>query len=154
MSPEPGKAFVGDNFMFKTILVPLDGSKLSEAVLPMARELALNGQARMILFQNIEPLHTQVSAYDAMAAFDVSALERTMRAEATTYLEHRAAHLRERGIEVHVEHGSETSTPAAIIDCAKRNGADLIAMATNGRGGLHLASVPVLLERPDQSKPA
>jgi nucleotide-binding universal stress UspA family protein len=151
--------------MFKTILIPLDGSKLAEAVIPMARALALANQAHIVLFQNVEPLYTKTTSIDALAAFDMAGVERAMHADAQNYLEQTAGHLRERGLNVTVNVASETSTADAIVGVAKRHGVDLIAMATNGRSGLgrillgsvadrvlRISTTPVLLERPDQSK--
>jgi nucleotide-binding universal stress UspA family protein len=150
--------------MFKTILVPLDGSKLAEAVLPMVRELALGMSSRVVLLQNVEPLRTRTLAVDALASFDAESIEHGMNAEALNYLEHTAAYLRERGLHVTAERTDEVSTADAIIEAAKRHQVDLIAMATHGRSGisrmlmgsvadhvLHHAPVPVLLERPDRT---
>lgn len=152
-------------YMFKSIFVPLDGSKLAEAVVPIARELALANGAKVVLFQNIEPLYAKTTSIDALAAFDVAGVERALHADAHSYLEHQAAHLRDRGLNVAVEVTSETATADAIVSSAQRHGADLIAMATNGRSGLgrillgsvadrvlRTSTVPVLLERPDQAK--
>lgn len=43
--------------MFRKILLPLDGSKLGEAVLPFAEELAIVAKAEVLLFQAIAPPH-------------------------------------------------------------------------------------------------
>jgi nucleotide-binding universal stress UspA family protein len=40
--------------MYKNILVPLDGSKRSERILPHAKELALQLEARIALLQVVE----------------------------------------------------------------------------------------------------
>jgi len=41
--------------MYKTILVPLDGSKRAEAILPHVENLALSLNAKVILFKVAEP---------------------------------------------------------------------------------------------------
>jgi nucleotide-binding universal stress UspA family protein len=55
--------------------------------------------------------------------------------EATTYLEHVANDLRLRGLTVKTER-PQGSAVDAILDCARRTQADLIALTTHGRSGL------------------
>ncbi len=151
--------------MFTKILVPLDGSPVAEAVLPMVRDIAESKQAHIVLFHNAESITMHSFSPEAIVSIDVYEIERTARNDALNYLEHTAAHLRDRGIHVTVDLQSQPSVAGAIIDAVERHGADLIAMATNGRGGLgrvllgstadrvvHLSAIPVLLVRPDQSK--
>jgi nucleotide-binding universal stress UspA family protein len=44
--------------MYKKILVPLDGSKRAEAILPHVKNLALCFKAKVIFFIVIEPLNS------------------------------------------------------------------------------------------------
>ena len=45
--------------MYKTILVPLDGSRRAEAILPQVEEIAHCFEAKVLFLQVIEPiLHT------------------------------------------------------------------------------------------------
>ncbi|MBI2166549.1 MAG: universal stress protein, partial [Chloroflexi bacterium] len=91
---------LGDE-MFGKVLVPLDGSKLAEEVLPYAVDLALRCQSRVVLMQVIpvagsvpDAGHTGVTA---------STAERELRLEeerAQTYLDWTAKALRQRGVEV------------------------------------------------------
>ena len=151
--------------MFKKILVPLDGSNMAEAVLPLVRDIATHDQAEIVLFQNLDLNALYGISPEAAVGIDVAAVEQAMRADAINYLEHTAKHLRDRDLTVHVDVRAETSTAGAIMDGRGRHGADLIAMATHGRGGVgrlllgstadrvvHQAEVPVLLVRPDESK--
>jgi nucleotide-binding universal stress UspA family protein len=130
----------------KRILVPLDGSPLSEAVLPLAEALARDYEADLLLVRALSP--------GGSAEVEVAAQD-----EAEAYLRTRAADLTARGRSVEWKVWYEE--PArAIADAARYNGVDLIAMSTHGRGGIsrlivgsvaealvRRAPVPVLLVR-------
>jgi nucleotide-binding universal stress UspA family protein len=133
---------------YRTILVPLDGSDLSERALPYATAVAQAAGARLVLLQvaiaNLvtrnDPLTGQPETVDLAAAYlgDVRArIGEGVTAET---------------IEFWGEPGPE------IVRAARERGAGLIAMATHGRSGLgrwlygsvadHVlrhAEVPVLL---------
>ncbi len=157
---------VPDKNMFTKILVPLDGSVFAEAVLPLVRDMAERNKTQIVLFHTVEPvLMTGGFSGAAMVNIDVVGLETEMRGDAMSYLERTAAHLRNRDIDVQVDLQSTGYVPGAIIDAVARHKADLIAMATNGRGGLgrallgsvadqvlRQATVPLFLVRPDQSE--
>ena len=136
----------------KRILVPLDGSKLSEKVLPQVELLAKQSNAEVILLRVVpfswpnEFLH-------------VREMGDKLDKEASDYLFTINAKLVEKGISgeccVH-----EGSVPEIVCDFAKENGIDLIAMSTHGRRGvkrwalgsvadkvIQTSSVPVLLYR-------
>jgi nucleotide-binding universal stress UspA family protein len=118
--------------MARTILVPLDGSALAERALPYAEALAQPGGGRLVLARAVPYLARPAGDHSfrtLAAARDAAA------AEASEYLKRMAARLAERGIaaEVAVPYEGEAD---AILAEAQRAGADLIAMATHGRGGL------------------
>ncbi len=120
--------------MYKTILVPLDGSKRAEAILPHVEELAHRYDARVIFLQVIEPMSVVVGLEGAHMMMYQQELE--LRAEqAESYLEGRKGEFREKGI---VARSEVASGPVveAIIDAAERENADLIAIASHGRSGL------------------
>ena len=96
----------------RTLLVVLDGSASAEGVLVPAAELALTTGARMVL------VHAAVSTWEY----------------ATEYLDEVASSLRERGIEVMTHPMFGRGTGAAIARVAAATSADVIAMATDGRG--------------------
>jgi nucleotide-binding universal stress UspA family protein len=143
--------------MYQRILVPLDGSELAESILPVVQRLAGGVGAETILLRVVEPL----SAGEAFAAAGVvlpdTLLERQL--EAKTYLEAVRHRLRDTGIVARPD--VRTGAPAGeIAAAATAHGADLIAMATHGRGGLgrllfgsvaeavlRTAPVPVLMIR-------
>ena len=76
--------------MFKTIVVPLDGSPLSEQVLPKAAELAkCFPDAKFVLLEVIKPLAPSV--IDAMVLSNSSEVETLTPGEAMDYLRQVAA---------------------------------------------------------------
>ncbi len=142
--------------MFETILVPLDGSKLAEAILPYVKELAARLQSRVILLTAVEP---QYFAHPQAPAVADEPATRAAMVDAERYLRGVAEGLRGsvREVETAVEIGDAASV---IVDFAKERGCSMIAMSTHGRSGVgrwllgsvadkvvHWASVPVLVFR-------
>lgn len=137
--------------MFECVVVPLDGSKLSEKALPALPRL-LRGEERKVVL-----LHTPVPG----ASFLVPAAEfvRREKRRATRYLAGKAAALRRRGLSI--ETVVEPGEPSRVINrVALRKGADLIVMSSHGRGAasewalgsvaervLRTARLPVLVLR-------
>jgi nucleotide-binding universal stress UspA family protein len=148
--------------MFKKILVPLDGSKFSEAVLPYVRSLAQAHQAEVYVLQVTEPLRP--SLYPQGVAL-LEPVVRELRAEANAYIHKMATTLNDQDIRAHGEVVDAVGIANAILGFAESKGVDLIALSTHGRSGvgrwllgstadkvIHGASVPVLLVRPDLSE--
>lgn len=119
--------------MYKTILVPLDGSKRAEAILPHIEEMAHRFSAKVLFMQVVESQAIATSSYEAVM-LNAPVLEQRTE-EADTYLTALCGEFRQKGIAAKkvVEHGAIVRT---IIDVAAREDADLIAMASHGRGGL------------------
>jgi len=108
------------------ILVPLDGSRLAEAILPVAASFAQKLGASLILLHVLEHEPPR----------DVHGEPHLARADAAvTYLEERAGALLESGVIVEVDvHERPVANVAAAIDRhAHEHGADLIAMCAHGR---------------------
>jgi nucleotide-binding universal stress UspA family protein len=137
----------------RRILVPLDGSRLGEGALGPATRLAKQLGAEILPLQVVDP------AEDIAAAYEGYATER--RAEARRYLADVVERLRAEGVAVADGEVQEGVAASTILERA-REGVDLVAMATQGRGGFKrwiLGSVsdkvlrggdrPVLLVRPD-----
>ncbi len=143
--------------MFRRLLVPLDGSRLAEGVLPLVERLASRLGAAVGLLHVIErraPAHIHG--------------DRHLRgeAEAREYLfAHVAPRLRAAGIETsgHVHDVPEGDVAASIAKHVNELSADLVVLATHGSGGMRdilfgsvaqqvlaRTSVPVLLVRPDR----
>lgn len=120
--------------MYKTILVPLDGSKRAESILAHVESLAGKYGAKVVLLQVVEPTVSMVTPYDMVPYVDPKEAERYITA-AKEYLqgkegEFRAQQIRAKAV---VESGPVVSV---ILDVAEREKADLIAMASHGRTGL------------------
>jgi nucleotide-binding universal stress UspA family protein len=120
--------------MYSTILVPLDGSKRAEAILPHVQDLAGRYGATVILLRVVEPVIFSVGLLEGPYQVLRQEFERRTE-EAKSYLAALQERYREKGIEVRrcVVHGSAVE---AIAEAAEREGADLIAMASHGRTGL------------------
>lgn len=117
--------------MYKTILVPLDGSKRAEQILPHIEELGKRFDAKIILLQVVE--QPKVIS-EGSAAHYIKDLEK-MKMEADTYLSKLAEKFQKMKIqtETRVEHWQVVE---AIIRIAEREKVDLIAIASHGRGGV------------------
>jgi len=148
--------------VYKRVLVPLDGSELSENVLPFLTEIAGPLDMTIVLVRVLEPI--QPALVDGAAGGVVDDLE-ARRRDAAEYLAPFAIGLRARGIDtttsVRVGRAEEE-----ILAAAGTEGADLIAMSTHGRSGLgrllfgsvaeqvlRHADVPVFLMRQTQRRP-
>ena len=143
--------------MYRGILVTLDGSPLSEAVLPVVADLVA-GTAAVVTFLTvgevpsataegpIESVHPFIflslsapavrfaSATPKYAETKAQAIERREE-EFAAYLEQKAEPLRKLGVEVNTI--VQLGNPAErIVSYARRPEIDLIVMATHGRTGL------------------
>ncbi|MGD9001885.1 MAG: universal stress protein [Anaerolineae bacterium] len=120
--------------MYKTIAVPLDGSKRAEAILPHVEQLALKYEAKVVLVRVIEPIPYVLGPEGTPLVPQELELEQRRR-ESEAYMAAREGVFREKGIEVS-SRILQGPVVAAIIDAAESEGADLIAMASHGRSGL------------------
>jgi len=119
--------------MYKKILVPLDGSELSEAVLDHVVTIAKGCQVlEVILIRIREPLDNSVkTTLDPEIAEE---LDQVYNDEAAEYLEKLAKTLEKKGIDVNVE-VLEGNPAEEIIKFSKENKIELIVMSTHGRSG-------------------
>jgi nucleotide-binding universal stress UspA family protein len=122
--------------MYKKILVPLDESKRSEAILPHVENLARCFDAQIILLNIFEPVRIYSSFQGYVPEFESiqQKFEATIR-DTERYLKGLVGEFREKNISAKliVEEGSVVST---IMRIAEREEADLIAMSSHGRTGL------------------
>lgn len=118
--------------MYKAILVPLDGSKRAEVILPHVEELAQHFEAKVILLEVVEPSTPLTTPQGTL--MDIEAVDREAE-YAESYLASVQGELSTRGLSVtrYIEYGPVVET---IISVAEREDADLIAMASHGRTGL------------------
>ncbi len=147
--------------MYKKILVPLDGSSLSEAALSHAGVLAKALAAQVLLLRVVVFPDQDLGDIPIQYAASNEVLEEMKR-----YLEHAATDLRRAGVSVtcYAESGRVADT---ILDFAEHHNVDLIVMSTHGRAAairwlmgsvadkvIHSARVPVLLIRENKKSHA
>jgi nucleotide-binding universal stress UspA family protein len=118
--------------MYKRALVPLDGSRLAEGILPFLLQIAGPLAPEVALVYVVRPLgppiveeNSRFTVYDPAAKL----------AEARDYLAPIAAELQRKGFQVtsNVRKGEPVEE---IVAAAREVGADIIAMTTHGRSGL------------------
>lgn len=120
--------------MYKTILVPLDGSKRAEAILPHVEELAQHFEARVIFIRVVEPPPLVITPGQPDLVHHRQELERLME-EVRLYLKTIRGEFQQKGINARMELG-QGPVVGAIIDAAERLEVDLIALASHGRSSL------------------
>jgi len=120
--------------MVKTILVPLDGSKRAEKILPHVKALAQQFGAKLVLVQVIEPVAAVVSPYETLPHYTAEYVDRLMDG-AKAYLTGIREVLHAEGIETisYVENGPIIFS---LMQLAVRENVDLIALASHGRTGM------------------
>lgn len=151
---------------FETILVPLDGSELSESALAHATEFGeLFGSAYHLTRIVAYPIDVASPYLPHTVQMNQTVLA-DAKAAAAEYLEEHARRMRKRGLRVTTSVSVDAQAGHGILAEAEAVGCDLIAMATHGRKGLSRlvlgsaadkvlrgAHVPLLLYRPP-AKPA
>ncbi len=124
--------------MYRTIVVPLDGSEFAARALPYAEQLARSSTGRVVLVRAMALRGVTVSEQ----------LEREMETQPAIEeeLKHVANDVSGRGVpgEIAVYYGEAAQ---AIESAAERCQADLIVMSTHGRGGLARLAYGSVAER-------
>jgi nucleotide-binding universal stress UspA family protein len=115
----------------RRVLVTLDGSALAEAILEPARAVAVALEASLLLARVVLPLMPEYMLGRAVAG---TVEPEASLAEAERYLDTVASRLRDQGVRVET-HALLGSPISAIVHLADVACADVIAMATHGRGG-------------------
>lgn len=114
------------------IVVPLDGSELAEQILPEVAELAGGFGSTVALLHVLVPttysqeqiMQPGLPWWDADIAL------------ANSYLDDVAGSLTDRGITVSKDVVLSDDVATAILNYSARTGADIIALATRGKGGV------------------
>ena len=144
--------------MFDHILVPLDGSELSEAALAYVTPLAVKLNSKVVL------LHVDGDPFIDMFGEVTTAPSYRSQESMWNYLNAIAEKVRSEGVECEVRR--ETGAAAAVIlEYIEEQKPDLIAMSTHGRSGprrmvvgsvttaiLPRAEAPVLVVHPAEDK--
>lgn len=144
--------------MYKKILVPLDGSKLAECVLPHVQTLAQGSNVEEIVFVRVvEPFYPRGEF--VIEESQRKKIEAGHKTAAEEYLKNLTARLNYDGVKISYEvlYGFVADT---LGDFVNKNQIDLIVIATHGRSGvsrwvwgsvadriLRSSCVPVLMVR-------
>jgi nucleotide-binding universal stress UspA family protein len=165
--PEEGKTpAAAPRADFETLLVPLDGSELSESALAHATDFGeLFGSAYHLTRIVSYPIDIASPYLPHTVQMNQSILA-DAKSGAAEYLEDHADRMRKRGLRVTTSVIVDTQAGHGILSEADAVGCDLIAMSTHGRRGvgrvvlgstadkvLRGTHVPLLLHRP-APKPA
>ncbi|XUX01012.1 MAG: universal stress protein [Dehalogenimonas sp.] len=119
--------------MYKRVMVPLDGSELSESIIPQVVSVVKPSNATVVLFQAHEAIEPSVR--EVMGEDIASKLDTVTREDTQSYLDKIAGDLANQGINSEIVLGK--GKPAeAIIQYATTHAIDLIIMATHGRSGI------------------
>ena len=127
--------------MVRHLLVPIDGSELSDAAVRAALALAKQSGARVTFF-HVQPSYygrVDVAIYGEGLVLDPALSEQFSQANASfaaTILEKALDQARAEGVEASSDTCVSPLVHEAIIEAAERLGCDLIAMASHGRRGL------------------
>ena len=145
--------------MYNKILVPLDGSELSESILEHVIAIVNGCEApQVVLLRVRDPLDQQTR--EKLSADVFAMLDDAYQEEAADYLEKISVILEAKG--VITEKVVITGKPAEeIISYAQTTGIDLIIMSTHGRSGvsrwvlgsvadkiIRHSDIPILLNHP------
>ena len=148
--------------MYKKIMVPLDGSKLAECVLPHVEAISKACQSpKVLVVRAVEPITipygieaTKITSIEQLKEF-----ETRNKGEAEKYLKGIVTNLVKASInaEANVIYGKAAE---ALNEFAAKNSVDLVIMSTHGRSGisrwvwgsvaerlLHSVHTPILLIR-------
>lgn len=158
---EPAAA---DSTGFRHVLIPLDGSRLSERMIEPAFAIGSLYDADYTLLRVVTLPLPAGSPYPVGPVRAAADIERRALVDAEADLERLAGTLRERGADARVRVIHHHAPARTILETQREEGADLIALATHGRGGLSrvlLGSIadkvirrsdcPVLVEKPPES---
>lgn len=146
--------------MYRNILVPTDGSRLSDKAIKEAAMLAKAGGAKLVLFHSVPPYQTPVFVEGmALPNLPKQKAARASANKARRVLE-AAGKKVQGGVPVSGEWAISVSPHEAIVAAARKRKCDLIVMASHGRSGLSRlllgsetqavlsrANVPVLVVR-------
>jgi nucleotide-binding universal stress UspA family protein len=146
---------------YQHLLVPSDGTRLSDQALAQAIALAKALGATLTLLHVQPPLPVSlIGMGDMLDPATVESLSRAAESESQRILEEARATAAREGLRIQTEVLKQDLPHRAIVEAAKRHGCDLIVMASHGRKGLTSlllgsetqrvllhASVPVLVVR-------
>ena len=123
--------------MYKHILIPTDGSELSDKAIDAGVAFARELRARVTGFTAV-PEYKLPSEIELMSRHAVSMeqYEREARMQAEAALQKIADRARAAGVEYNADYAQSDFPHEAIIRAAHKHGCDLIFMASHGRRGI------------------
>lgn len=149
--------------MFNKVLVPLDGSELSECALPYLKKLASGGTVGEVILLTVD--NVNIPYNDMGSDFNYQAFRSAALDKDRKYLAGVQSDLRAEGLRAETKVIEGGNPAQAITDFSEKSGVELIIMATHGYTGvkkmlmgsvafkvLHESHVPVLLVRPEAAR--
>lgn len=123
--------------MYKHIMIPTDGSELSDKAIDAGVEFAKEIKARVTGFTAV-PEYRLPSEVELMSHHGVSfeQYERDARRQAEAALQKIADRARAAGVEYDAEFVQSDHPHEAIVRAAEKHSCDLIFMASHGRRGI------------------
>jgi nucleotide-binding universal stress UspA family protein len=142
--PQDGEPDLNQEPSLQRVLIPLDGSELAEQILEPAAAFAAAMQSEITLLRVVQqftpasydPDSSRISGIRPALLQQLQDIDRKEWTLAEEYLDQVAQRLRARSLNVQTRVVSSVRPGTAIIDDASSYDADLIALATQGRGGL------------------
>jgi nucleotide-binding universal stress UspA family protein len=121
--------------MYKHILIPTDGSELSERAVREGIDLASTVHARVTLLTASMPFH--VFATDALMVSDTpQRYADDIEARASARLKGGEQYASSKGVVTNAKHVYAEHPYEAIVDVARASGCDLVCMAAHARKGV------------------
>ena len=147
--------------MFKHILIPTDGSKLSEAAVRSGIQLAKEQGAQVTALYVMPDYSAMIYSADALMTYNAAEFEKSTQKDADKVLQFAVDIAKAEGVECKTSRVMNISVHQAIVQEAQDSQCDLICMASHGRKGiagillgsetqrvLVNSKVPVLVHRP------
>ena len=121
--------------MFKHMLIPTDGSTLSQKAATQGVALAKSVGAKITAFYAAPPA-TPIVYRNSLPVGYATPAEEMIEKTAARYLEFVERAARKAGVECEAVHVVTDYPEEGILNIAKKKKCDLIVMATHGQGGL------------------
>ncbi len=121
--------------MYKHILIPIDGTALSQSALEKGLAFAREIGARVTVITTIEPAPMVVAAYVQLAQSQARYHQHAAE-QAARYLDDALTRAKAAGVPCETVQVERDHPYQAIIETAADRGCDLIAMASHGRRGI------------------
>ena len=122
--------------MFKNILIPTDGSELSQRAVQTAIALAKLHRARLVGIHVIPDYHLLIAYEGAFDPITEERIEEEAKTRAESYLAFVRRSAQEAGVQCDTICETSDHPYDAILKAAEGRGCDLIVMTSHGRKGL------------------